>query len=89
MLGGVCHQVHVDVRRQLGEAGLLLILKLCVYVSVCGYVHVSLEEGIGAPELELEIVINFLLGCWELNWGPLREQYALLTMERLSLLAVA
>lgn len=51
-----------------------------MYISVCGHVYMSAgpqgsEEGIGAPELELQVIDS----CGEPNSGLWQEQQALRT----------
>lgn len=48
---------------------------MCVCVSMCTLVQTS---GVQDPlELELQVVMNFLTGCWQLNSGLLQEQEVL------------
>ena len=57
---------------------------MCMYF-VCMYVHHMCaracrdqKRALGILELELQVVVSCLVGCWESNPGPLEEQPVLL-----------
>lgn len=57
-----------------------------VCVSVSANVHSERRhpqrlEASDALELELQMVLSHPKGFWEMNWGPLGEQWELLTIE--------
>jgi hypothetical protein len=55
------------------------VLCVCVCVCVCAS-HLCLipmrsEDDVGSLELELQIIMSHLWGCWELNLGLLRATH--------------
>lgn len=43
---------------------------MCMFLNVCTVVQYprSPEEGIGSPELQSQVVMSLLAGCWEPNF---------------------
>lgn len=56
-------------------------LSVCVCMGVCMQTPTEAQKVLACLELELQAVMSFQCGCWDLNSSPLRKQQAFLSPE--------
>lgn len=61
---------------------MFLCVFVCIDMSMCVWLQVPLEgRGVGSPRISYTCLWTTWYWCWELNSGPLEEQYMFLTAE--------